>query len=257
VANATAKVNKGIVRPSDIFRKRSVETLSAATRFYTHAMVGIDTTGYYCKADDTQSWIFAGVVRGDQGDPLLPAGTAGDGTIDLDIIRPSHIELALTSVAVTDIGKPVYALFDNEGTLDTTATTFANLIGFVADKVATDIALVECAYDGIAANARLGAAKQLAATGTITLTKFDLGKVIVITGTAAQTINLPAIAGCPAGSWIRFVKKSTNAVAATLDGDSSEEIDSSTTLATIAAEHDCALLVSDGTQWHVASRDIA
>jgi hypothetical protein len=257
VANATDIVKKGMVRWTDEFGEESSATLSAETRFYQNAMVGRTTGGYLAKFDDTASMIFVGVVRGDQGNPLLPAGTAGDGTIELPYQTPRFMELAIASVAVTDIGKTVYATFDQTGTLDPSATTYANVVGVVRRVVSSGIALVELAYDGVAGNVRCQAAKQLAATGTLTLTKWDLGKTIIITNTGAQTINLPPVADCPSGTWMRFVKKSTNAAAATLDADGSEEIDSSTTYAAIDAEHDCAQLVSDGTQWHIANRDIA
>jgi hypothetical protein len=257
VANATDIVKKGYVRHADEFYRRDLATLASATRFYPLAGIGLTTDGYAAKFDDTASLVFDGVVRGQEGNVLMAAATAGDAGHWINVIKPLYLELALTSVAKSSIGKTVYALFDNEGTLDPSATTYANVWGKVVDVAATNIALVELAYGGALANPGLSAAKQLAATGTITLTKFDLGKTIIITNTGAQTINLPAVASCPSGSWIRFVKKSTNAAAATLDGADSEEIDSATTYAAIDAEHDCALLVSDGTQWHIASRDIA
>lgn len=258
MANATDIVKKGLVRVTDTFRKRSAETLAAATRFYTNALVGIDSTGYYCKGDDTQAWIFAGTVRGNEGNPLLPAGTAGDGTIDLDIERPHTIELEITSIAVTDIGKTVYALYDQTGTLDFSATTYANVVGIVVDKVATNIALVELAYDGVAANARLGAAKRVAATGATTLSKYDAGKKIFCANTAAKTIILPPVADVPAGRTISVFKDhASDANILTLSGDGSENIDGANTLTTLDAAWDVATLVSNGVRWIVESRDIA
>lgn len=261
MANATSEVLKGVVRIQDRFRRRSAGTLPAATRFYTTAMLGIDSTGYYCKGDDTQAWIPGGVVRGDQGNPLLPAGTAGDGTIDLDAEMPAWVELKITGVAVTDIGKTVYALFDNEGTLDFSATTYANVVGHVVDIAkpgVSNIALVELAYDGVAANVRLGAAKRLAATGTQTLSKYDAGKKIFCANTAALTINLPPVADVPAGRTLSIFKdhaSDTNII--TLDADGTENIDGATTLATLDAPWDVATLVSNGARWVVESRDIA
>jgi hypothetical protein len=256
VANATDRVAKGKVDVTDVFRTASVETLSAATRFYSHALIGTDSTGYLCKGDDTQSWLFAGIVRGREGNPLLPAGTAGDGTIDLDIERPHSLEVTLTSVAVTDFGKPVYATFDNQVTLDNSATTYANVVGFVAKKVATNIALIELAYDGVAANRRLMAAKTMAATGAQTLSKYDLGKTIILPNTAAYALTLPAVADCPAGSIFSFAKSTSNAAAVTITGNAAENIDGSNTYAAIDAQYDCAILVSVGTAWIIQNRDI-
>lgn len=256
MANATDIVKKGVVRVTDTFRKRSTETLAAETRFYTNALIGTDTTGYYCKGDDTQSWVLAGVVRGCEGNPKLPAGTAGAAALGLDVERPHSLELAISGVAVTDIGKTVYALFDQTGTLDPAATTFANVVGQVVDVVASGIALVELAYDGVAGNRRLGAVKVLAATGGQTLTKWDIGKTIVVPNTAALSITLPAVADAAVGGRLQFVK-TVDANAATLDGNASEEIDAATTLATLDAIYDTAELVNVGTRWVVLNRDIA
>lgn len=257
MANATDIVKKGVVRRTDEFMRRSVETLSAETRFHPHALIGVDSTGYYCKGDDTQSWLLAGVVRGDQGSPLLPAGTAGDGTIDLDIQRPQAIEIALTSVAVTDIGKPVYAVDDQTVIISPAARTYANLVGHIVDVVAANIALVELAYDGIAAHYRLQAARWMAATGNQTISKFDVGKTIFVPNTGAYSLTLPAVADVPHGGRLRFVKTTSDAQIVTLDGADSEEIDGATTLTTIDAAYDCAELVNNGTRWIITNRDIA
>lgn len=257
MANATKKVNKGTVRWSDQdFRKRSSVTLATALQFYTGGMLGITTAGYLAKFDDTQSMIFAGLVRGDNGDPLIPVGTAGDAPLQIDYQRPPAFELDIASIAVTDIGKKVYASYDQTGVL-TNGGTYGNLIGLVVDVVASGIALVEPVYDGVAAHRRLGAAKTLAATGTQSLTKWDINKTIIIPNTGAYSINLPAVADTQAGDEIRFIKTTSNAVAATLDGNASENIDGSTTLATIDAQYDTAVLVSTGSEWVVLARDIA
>ena len=257
MANATDVVKAGTVRWQDEFIKRSTETLAAETTFYPNAMIGVDSTGYYCKGDDAQAWIFAGVVRNDQGAPVLPAGTAGDAALGLNVQQPKRFELTIASVAVTDIGKKVYAIDDQTGTLDASTRTYANFVGHVVDVVATNVALVEPCYDGVAANGRYGVAKWLAATGTQTLSKYDLNKVIFCPNTAGHTVNLPAVADTQAGDRLTFVKTTSDAAAVTLDGNSSETIDGATTLATIDAQYDTAILVSTGAAWVVVARDIA
>lgn len=255
--NATARVAKAIVPKGQLAHaKRSVETLAAETTYYTNAWIGVDVSGYYSKFDDTESMIFAGVVRGEEGNPVLPAGTAGDGTIDLSVSFPDAIEVAISGVAVTDIGKKVYATFDATGTLDASATTYANLLGIVIDYVASGIALVAPVYDGIAAHARLNATKVLAATGAQSLTKFDLNKTILVPNTGAYSITLPAVADTQAGDRLTFIKTTSDAVAATLDGNASETIDGATTLATVDAQFDTVQIVSTGTAWIVSFRDI-
>lgn len=256
MANATDIVKKGVVRRTDEFIERSTETLAAETTFYPNAMIGVDTTGYYCKFDDTQGAVFAGVVTQDTGAPTLPAGTAGADALKLRIQQPQRFELAIAAVAVTDIGKKVYAIDDQTGTLNASALTFDNFVGHVVDVVATGIALVEPCYDGIAANSRYGVAKFLAATGAQSLNKTDLNKTIFLPNTGAYTVTLPAVADTQAGDRLTFLKTTADAAAVTLDGNASETIDGATTLATIDAINDTAVLVSDGTRWIVLSRDI-
>ena len=256
MANATDIVKKGTVRWQDEFIERGVETLAAETRFYPNAMIGVDATGYYAKFDDTQAMIFAGVVTQDLGAPLLPASTAGDGTAKLRIQQPKRFELAIASVAVTDIGKKVYAVDDQTGTLSAATRTHANFVGHVVDVVASGIALVEPCYDGTAGNARYGVAKFLAATGNQTLSKYDLNRVIFCPNTGAHDVVLPAVADTQAGDWLQFVKTTADAAAVTLNPPDSETIDNATTLATIDARYDCAKVVSTGTEWVVVSRDI-
>lgn len=229
MSNATAAVAKAVI-PTLRAVTQSSATLASETRFYSHAMIGLTTGGYLAKFDDTASMILQGVVPASQGNPLLPAGTAGDGTIDLEYERPAAFELAIASVAVTDIDKIVYATFDQTGTLDATATTYANVIGRVVKVVASGIALVEPAYDGTAGNRRLGASKRLAATGNQTLTKWDVGKFILCANTATLTVTLPASADVPLGGEIVIVKdhaSDTNAI--TVSGAGSDSISGSAT----------------------------
>lgn len=259
MANATAKVNKGIVGVlAAEYAKRSVKTLSVETTFYTGAFIGIDSSGYYCKGDDASAWVFAGVVRGREGNPVLPAGTAGDGTIDLDIAKPTFGEVAVSGVAVTDVGKPVYATFDNAAVLAFGSTTYANLVGTIVDYVASGIAMVRFNYDGVAGHRRCMAAKRLAATGAQTISQFDAGKTLFCANTATLTLTLPPIASVPAGQGITFIKdhaSDTNAI--TLDGDGAETIEGSATVATMDAPYDVIRLVSNGTLWVMEYRDLA
>ena len=256
MANATKKVNKGLVRVTDDHMRRSSVTLTAELTFYTGAMVGITTAGYLAKFDDSQSMLFVGLVHGREGNPVIPISTAADGEGDLDYDQPKRFELDITSVAVTDIGKKVYASFDQTGVL-TNGGTYGNLIGIVVDKVATNIALVEPCYDGVAAHKRLGSALTLAATGEQTLTKFDVNKTILVPNTAAHSIILPAVAGLQAGDRMHFIKTTSDAFAATLDGNAAETIDGAATLATIDAQYDCVTIVCTGSAWIVENRDIA
>lgn len=275
MANATARVGKTFRRYDSDNVTHSYVTLSSQLQLYVGAMVGLTTGGYAAKFDDTQSLAFFGLVldrsrnAGSQG-PKLPnegatSGTQGDGTLDFEVKQPKRFELSIASVAITDIGKTVYATFDQTGTLDPSATTYANAIGTVSDLAyatnsaspVSGVALVEPFYVWPASNARLQAAKWMAATGAQSLTRWDLGKTIFVPNSAALTLSLPPVAGCPAGTGFVIVKTTAAAQAITLDGDGAETIDGGATLATMDAQFDVATLVSDGTQWIVTSRDIA
>lgn len=255
MANATDIVKKGAVRWTDEFGEESSATLASETTFYPNAAIGRTTGGYLAKFDDTQSMIFVGIVRNDQGSPKLPAGTAGDGTIELPYQTPRYLELAVSGVAVTDIGKTVYASDDQTGVL-TLTTTYGNVYGVVRRVVASGIALVELNYDGTAGHQALGAIRTMAATGAQSLTVWDIGKTIVVPNTATLTITLPAVASAKSGGRLQVVK-TVDANAITLDGADSEEIDAATTLATLDAIYDTAELMNTGTRWVVLNRDIA
>jgi hypothetical protein len=255
VANATSIVQTKTVSRSNEFITRSVKTLTAETTFYVNAMIGVGTDGYLDKFDDTASRIFFGVVRGDAGNPKLPVATAGDDKLLLDVHQPLRFYLKVTGVAVTDIGKLVYASDDQTGVL--TGTTYGNVIGKIVDKVATDIALVEPVYDGVAAHARCGAIRTMAATGDQTITRWDVGKTILVPNTAALTLNLPSAAAVQAGARLTFVKTTSNAQAITLDGSGSETIDGQATNAAMDANHDTITIVSDGTNWRIVCQKIA
>lgn len=139
MANATARVARASVSVVNENTTHSYGTLSSPLQLYAGAMVGLNA-GYLAKFDDTASLKFFGIILEKDGNPKLPnngaaSGTAGDGTLDLDVKQPKLIELAVASIAITDIGRRVYAVDDQTGTLDPSATTYANLIGVVADLV--------------------------------------------------------------------------------------------------------------------------
>ncbi len=143
MANATARVARAFRSVRDEILTHSWGTLSSKTTLYTGAMVGL-TAGYLAKFDDTAAMTFFGVISEDLGNPVLPSdgttsATAGAASLGLDIRQPPAFELNIASVAITDIGRRVYALDDQTGTLDPSATTYANLIGTVKDLIfATD-----------------------------------------------------------------------------------------------------------------------
>lgn len=96
-------------------------------------------------------------------------------------------------------------------------------------------------------------------TTTATLTWGDAeGQVVFCTSTGgAYSITLPAVATVGAGGWYTFIKNDAAASAITLDGNSSETIDGSTTYAGIDADYDAVTIITDGTEWFIVSRKLA
>jgi hypothetical protein len=87
-------------------------------------------------------------------------------------------------------------------------------------------------------------------TGTTdTLTASDY--IVIYTSTSAKTVNLPPVATTPPGRVYQVICTTTGAL--TFDGNASETINGSTTLALTANTANGfagrATIVSDGTQW--------
>lgn len=84
---------------------------------------------------------------------------------------------------------------------------------------------------------------------TYTVTNNDY--VVVLTNSAAKTVNLPPVATTQPGRVYQFI--CTNTGVATLDGNGSETINGATTFAmtagTVGGITGRAAIVSDGTQW--------
>ncbi len=139
MSNAIARVARAVRSYCDEILTHSYGTVSSKTPLYANAMLGLNA-GYLAKFDDTASLSFFGLVNEDEGNPFVPndgttSATAGAAALGLDVRQPPAFELNIASVAITDIGRRVYALDDQTGTLDPSATTYANLIGTVKDLV--------------------------------------------------------------------------------------------------------------------------
>jgi hypothetical protein len=204
----------------DEILRHSYGTVTAKTQLYTTAMLGLNA-GYLAKFDDAASLQFFGLVNEDRGNPAVPndgttSATAGAAALGVDVRQPPAFELAISGVAITDIGRLVYALDDQTGTLDPSATTYANLIGRVKDLIyamdggspVSGYALVEPFY-----GQRWRKPLQvLGASGAVTIK--DSVVLITKAGVAALTLADPT-SGTHDGLVMRF--QSTTAQAHTLD----------------------------------------
>lgn len=216
MANASARVARAARSVRDEITTHSWDTLSAALQTYAGAMVGLNA-GYLAKLDDTASLKFFGVILEKDGNPKLPSdgttsATAGAASLGLDVKQPPSFELAISGVAITDIGRRVYALDDQTGTLDPSATTYANLIGTVKDLVfaadggspVSGYALVKPIYDIPNGNQL----QVLGASGAVTI---KAGVVIITKGGVAALTLADPTSGTHDGMVMRFQSSTAQA----------------------------------------------
>lgn len=193
---------------------------------------------------------FAGIAR--NAIETADAATA-DGARYIEAVAGEFtITATLSGVGQDDAahGREVYA--SDDGTLTFTPsgnTRIGRVIGVDGTK-----AIIRCTTERAVAPASNGN-RTLPATGAVTLTTADLGRVLLLPSTGAQTITLPASADC-AGRMITFKKTTADAVAATLT-PASGTIDGAATNAAIDAAQDTLTIYCDGTNWHIIARQIA
>ena len=128
-----ALTDNTIFRIGNTSNRNASHPIAASSTVYAGGMVGLQTTGY-CRAL-VEGDIFLGHSTGKFDNS---SGSAGD--LFAHFHSDSYEgEVTITSVAITDVGKPVYATDDNTYTL----TTGGTLVGSVKRYVTTNIALVE------------------------------------------------------------------------------------------------------------------
>lgn len=234
-------------------------------RYVPNQLVGMGSDGYCTDLDDGASRLFLGLAVGIDGE----MDSSTDAARSLLIDRPKHFSFPLqtgTASKATALGKTAYAYDSGKVTLDPSGLTYANPVGEVVDVITASFTGNPATLTGAHVVIKPfwsvrdfagRAARFMAATGAQTITLFDLNKTIFVPNTAALTLTLPAVANTTPGDRLIVVKTSADAAAVTLDGNASETIDGSTTLATLDAAYDTAVLVSTGAAWIVLSRDIA
>lgn len=232
MANPTAATQCRHVHFAGSEQRRVKLAGGTAATYYPGEMIGVNVSGYHQKFDDTVSLRFAGIVA-ESARKYVDAADA-DGDNDLVITQPRSFTMLTSGAAITDLGRRVYAKFSNE--VQRVPGTYANRVGtIVRYNSATEVEIEPEQYKRQVAPYSYNGREMLAATGTVTLTLSSLNKVINVINTAAQTINLPAIAGVDVGEGFLFFKGSGGTFTATLDGDGSETINGATTSATMTA----------------------
>jgi hypothetical protein len=95
--------------------------------YYPGCMMGRATTGYAQKLDDTAKLTFDGINAESTDIVALSTDSSGDRTMNVD--RPWLFTMTIASAAITDVYRPVYALYDNE--VSFSPGSYGNLVGRV------------------------------------------------------------------------------------------------------------------------------
>lgn len=184
MSNATKRAQT-TYEPFNIDAKFQVGMASTAQTYYPGALVGLNTSGYGTKMDDTAQIRFQGISA--QPQTTIASG-GSDGDVKLEVVQPRYITMDIASAAVTDIGRPVYATDDQ--TASFSPGSFGNLIGYVHSLVSSTSVRIECAWES---GRRARKPHQVAsASGAVVIKESTV--VITKAGVAALTIADPAAA---------------------------------------------------------------
>jgi hypothetical protein len=119
------------------------EPSSTAQTFRQGEMIGINAAGYATKLDDTASLMFAG-IRDATVDLVVASGGSNGDYPDIPVETPRYFQMKIASAAVTDKGRPVFALYSNEVSFN--AGSYKNYVGIVRDVISSTVVEVEAAY---------------------------------------------------------------------------------------------------------------
>lgn len=245
-------------RDVDRYVDQELRTLpvKGSTRIYKGAFVGL-SSGYA-----------RGLVAGDAFMGIAYEemdNTAGaDGALSVRVFTLGDFEHALTSSSRANNRAAVYASDDTTLTLTASGNSFvghqidvpsANKIVLRIQATPTPLAGGTMTSELVSAGIKHKVATKASATN-VTISASDLGGIIVVTGTTASNLNLPAAATAGAGAWCTFLKTGASGVL-TIDPNASETVDGAATNAEMDAANDTVSLFCDGSGWFITAKKIA
>lgn len=247
MANAAAQVKSFQVRFDD---EKTTRLLDAVVQdYFTNSLVMLTASGFVQYCDDTQPGLFLGQVENDVTVSVLTGDVAG--TRFLWVKRTKEgFSMKIAAAVATDVGRAVYARFNNEVTYGPPAGVTLvnyNLVGHVKFvKSSTEVMIVPppWAKQGIG-----GGLFVSAASGAQTLSAFHLNKLIECPLAGALTMTLPPIAQTSVGDELTF-KLTTAGQQLTLQGSGTDTVEFANSYSGMAtAKGSMTYLVSDGSQW--------
>ena len=245
-------------REVDRYVDQELRTLpvKGSTHIYKGAFVGL--SGGYARglvAGDA----FAGIAYEELNN------TGSDGAAVIRVFTLGDFELALTSASRTNNKSPVYASDDATLTLTASGNSFlghqidvpgANKIVLRIQVTPTPLAGGTMTSELVSAGIKHKVTTKASATN-VTIAASDLGGIIIITGTTASNLNLPAATTAGAGAWVTFIKTgASGALSVTPAG--SDKIDGQASAnSEMDAGQDSLTLVCDGTDnWTIVAKKI-
>lgn len=187
----------------------------------------------------------------------------GDGERFVRVFTTGDFEHVLTGASRTNNRSPVYASADNTLTTTASANSFvgyqievpgSNTIVLRIQTTPTPLAGGTMTGELVSAGIRHKVVTKASASNVV-IGVGDLGGIIIVTGTIASILALPAAATAGAGAWCRFIKSGASGVL-TLDPNGSETIDGAATNAEMDANNDSLTIFCDGTTWVIVAKKI-
>lgn len=201
-------------RPLTRFASEEIATypVGAAVHIYLGGLVGIDPAGY------AKAFVPGDVFVG-QANAEADNSSGAAGAINVDVIQAGNIEFALTSVAYTDAGRPVYATADD-------AIAFSGhpdaYVGRVVAKSATNKAVIRLKAPGEKAPNGDGCVDMLIDFAQVLVANQDEGTATLkVGGSAIKTAAIGA--GLTAGTTGFLHNEATGELRMLIDNDNEAE----------------------------------
>lgn len=256
--NLTSGQNQILITPWDTqpqMRLPSATPAASNLTFYTSQAVMRDINGNVIQCDDTVKGEFIGFVMriinqtAFTTDTIQQNGIQGDTVIE-EITQPQRYMAQMASVAAGQEGQKVYWQFNNQ--VQFTSGNNGNFAGTVWQIFDSTHAWIMPPW----LNRGIGdfgyMSHMLYSTpAAITLTKWDVERIIQTATLVPQAFTLPSAALCSPGDNIVFLYSGATTQQVTLATQGGQTINGAATYAMATAQYSKTEVETDGAQWYV------
>ncbi len=253
--NATAvPVISEIVSYSD---EKVTRDLDAVVQDYLpNIMVGLTASGYVQYCDDSQPVTFLGLVENSVAISVQTGDVAGVRRVWVK--RPYQgFTMKIASAALTDVGRAVFARFNNEATYGPPAGVTLNNYNWIGNvkevKIATsEVLIVPPPWNRQGLNCGLF---QSAASGSQTLSALHLNKLIECNLSGPLTITLPPLSQTSMNDELEFMLMGSLLFQLTLAGSGTDKISTAISYGGMnTAQYSYTKVKSDGNLWLITGK---